>query len=53
MEGRPREYINDSEPQNVPDTAYYIRLVGEGSLLAATAAQTANGETKIKKGGKD
>lgn len=41
-EGKPREYINDSEPQEVPDTAYYQRLMADGSLI----------EVK-KKGGKD
>jgi hypothetical protein len=31
-EGKPREYITDSEAVDVPDTAYYRRLVRDGSL---------------------
>jgi hypothetical protein len=37
-EGKPREYITDREPTEVPDTAYYLRLVEEGSLLPAQDA---------------
>lgn len=37
-EGKPREYITDDEPTEVPDTAYYMRLVEEGSLLPAQDA---------------
>lgn len=32
-EENPREYINDSDPVDVPDTAYYQRLVDDGSLV--------------------
>jgi hypothetical protein len=33
-EGNPREYIgDDAKGVDVPDTAYYIRLVGDGSLV--------------------
>ncbi len=32
-EGKPREYITDEGPTEVPDTAYYMRLVEDGSLL--------------------
>lgn len=32
-EDKPREYITDKEPVEVPDTAYYQRLVADGSLL--------------------
>jgi hypothetical protein len=32
MENNPREYITDAEPVEVPDTAYYRRLVADGSL---------------------
>ena len=34
MEGKPREYITDSETVTVPDSIYYIRLVDDGSLVA-------------------
>jgi hypothetical protein len=33
MENNPREYITDAEPVEVPDTAYYRRLVADGSLV--------------------
>ncbi len=32
-EGNPREHIGDIVPVSVPDTAYYRRLVAEGSLV--------------------
>lgn len=32
-ENNPREYITDAEPVDVPDTAYYRRLVDDGSLV--------------------
>ena len=31
-EGKPREYITDSEAVDVPDSTYYRRLVNDGSL---------------------
>lgn len=33
MENNPREYISDAVPVDVPDTAYYRRLVDDGSLV--------------------
>jgi len=33
MEGRPREYITDTAAAEVPDTAYYRRLLADGSLI--------------------
>lgn len=35
MEGRPREYITDSAVVEVPETAYYRRLIADGSLVKA------------------
>lgn len=35
-EGRPRDYIDDSVPQEVPETAYYMRLVEDGSFIRLT-----------------
>jgi hypothetical protein len=32
-EGKPREYINDNTPEDVPDSAYYLRLKADGSLV--------------------
>jgi len=34
-EGYPREYIADAAAVDVPDTAYYKRLVKDGSLILA------------------
>ena len=55
-EGKPREYITDQIPEEVPDSAYYLRLVADGSLITADAEAA---ETKSpadaggkKKGGK-
>lgn len=36
-EGKPREYISDVKAEDMPDTAYYRRLVAEGSLLVVKA----------------
>lgn len=38
-EGKPREYITDGTPTDVPDTVYYRRLVAEGSLVIVRGAQ--------------
>lgn len=35
MEGKPREYIYDTDLTEVPDTNYYLRLIDEGSLILA------------------
>lgn len=43
-EGKPREYINDSEAIDVPDSAYYRRLVHDGSLVEVEA-KTMNRDT--------
>jgi len=33
MEKRPRKYITDAQVVEVPNTAYYARLVSDGSLV--------------------
>lgn len=33
MEKKPRIYITDQEPVEVPDSPYYRRLVKDGSLI--------------------
>lgn len=33
MERRPRKYISDTTPMDVPNTTFYRRLVKEGSLV--------------------
>ena len=36
-EGKPREYILDTEPgEDVPESAYYHRLLTDNSLVPAT-----------------
>lgn len=52
-EGKPREYILDTgKGVEVPNTAYYLRMVADGSLIdvnkTAVTASTASG-----KGGND
>jgi len=49
-EGRPREYIADDKAADVPDTAYYTRLVAEGSLVLVPEQAPAD-EAKPKRGG--
>ena len=33
MEGAPRRHITDSEPQAVPESAYYLRRLSDGDLI--------------------
>jgi len=33
MEGKPRQYITDETPVEVPESAYYRRLIEDGSLV--------------------
>ena len=44
LETNPREYIDDTNPVDVPDTAYYRRLLpppeGDGSLVPAPIGKT-------------
>lgn len=46
--GKPAGVITDKEPAAVPDTAYYRRLLKEGSLLDGRKHKT---EKTEKKGG--
>lgn len=32
-EDKPREYITDAEPVDVPETAYYLRRIADGDLV--------------------
>jgi len=32
-EGKPRQYITDEKPVEVPESAYYRRLLDDGSLV--------------------
>lgn len=43
-EENPREYIADNEPVEVPDSAYYRRLVDDGSLIETSEEQGAESE---------
>lgn len=50
-EGKPREYITDGNAVTVPGTAYYRRLVRDGSLVDMDKAAAVHQEAP-KKGGK-
>ena len=41
MEHKPRAYITDSKPVEVPDTGYYKRLVSDGSLVIVSEPEPA------------
>lgn len=41
-ENNPRDYISDSEPVDVPESAYYKRLVDDGSLEIVTSQENAS-----------
>ena len=45
-EGRPREYVTDAETVEVPATAYYKRLLTDGSLVSAVEKKTKTYERK-------
>ncbi|TAN61365.1 hypothetical protein EPN18_06855 [bacterium] len=47
MEGKPRNYITDTEPFEAPDTSYYLRLIADGSLTRIEPAP-AKGGSKTK-----
>lgn len=51
-EGKPRQYITDTEPVEVPASAYYRRLVAEGSLIQQSVIPVKTG-IQENKGGKD
>jgi hypothetical protein len=52
-EGKPREYIGDNIPTEAPDSAYYRRLVADGSLIKVPAViPVQTGIQEEKKGGK-
>ncbi len=38
-EGKPRQYITETDTVVVPETAYYLRALASGDLLPATAAK--------------
>ncbi len=47
MEGNPRKYIGDAEPAaEVPESAYYKRLVGDGSLVILPVSPLKKKEVK-------
>jgi len=50
-EGKPKEYITDSAPVDVKDSAYYRRLLADGSLVEAGA--DAASSKAGKKGGNE
>ncbi len=51
-ENHPRDFITDEKYVEVPHTTYYVRLVGDGSLLEEEAEKTkAKAGADAKKGG--
>lgn len=50
MEGTPRKYITDAEAVEVPASAYYRRLVADGSLVIPAAGQAAS-KKEVKSNG--
>jgi len=51
-EDKPREYITDQTAEEVPDSAYYLRLVADGSLIPADAPAQAEDTGKKTRGGR-
>jgi len=50
-EGKPREFITDQKPVEVSDSAFYLRLVADGSLILQDLLDVAT-EIIKDKGGK-
>lgn len=44
-EDKPREYITDASAVEVPDSAYYLRRLADGDLVAASKTKPAKSET--------
>jgi hypothetical protein len=44
METNPKTYITETEAVEVPDTAYYQRLLDDGSLVPAKLAKKTGGD---------
>ena len=40
-EGKPREFITDDEAVEVPNSAYYLRIMTDGDLIDADAVASA------------
>ena len=52
-EDKPREYITDSEPVDVPDdSTYYRRLIADGSLIEYRSDMSDKTYSEKEKGGK-
>lgn len=43
-EDKPREYITEDEPVDVPESTYYLRCLAEGDLVRVPAASVAIAE---------
>lgn len=52
MENSPRQYITDNEPVDVPDSAFYRRLVTDGSLIISNGKAPVSESPNKKEGGK-
>lgn len=52
MEGKPREYIMDDRAVEVPATAYYTRLVADGSLIETPSGTNGSKGKEVKPDGK-
>lgn len=49
-EDKPREYITEAKPVDVPESAYYLRRLDEGDLVPGEAAtESAAPATAAKK----
>lgn len=49
MENKPRAYIGDADAVEVADSAYYRRLVADGSLIEETRPKEQGQRKKEKK----
>lgn len=48
-EDKPRVYIAEADPVEVPESAYYLRRLAEGDLVRAEAAPAKPAKTEGKK----
>lgn len=50
MEGKPRTYIDEATPVDVPESAYTLRRIADGDLVVVVAAATTEPAPQPKKG---
>jgi hypothetical protein len=51
MQNRPKRYITDTKPVDVPDNSYYKRLIRDGSLVVKNEESRTTKQKTKREGG--